>query len=176
MPRSRPDVPGAENTGRLIAIARRSARRAPMEELESGLITVDAGLEGDHKGRKFPLRRITVLAREDWEAALGELAGPGGAAPRLAWTVRRANLFVAGIALPRARGGRLRIGPVALEVTYPTQPCARMEEAHPGLLKALHPHWRGGVTCKVLSGGLVQTGDPVEVLLAPPDERAPRLP
>jgi MOSC domain-containing protein YiiM len=77
--------------------------------------------------------------------------------------------------LPRARGGILRIGDVKLEVTYPTQPCRRMDEAFAGLLKALHPDWRGGVTCQVLEGGRVTVGDEVEVLVSPP-EREMRLP
>lgn len=161
--------------GRLIGIARRDAVRAPMEELAGGAITVDGGLEGDHKGPKFPRRRITVLAREAWEEALAELNGAEGETVRLPWTVRRANLFVEGVRLPRARGGILRIGPVKLEVTFPTQPCQRMEEAHAGLLKALHPDWRGGVTCKVLEGGTVRIGDEVEVLVSPP-EQVMRLP
>lgn len=154
--------------GRLIGIARRPQRRAPMQEVQSGMITAAAGLECDHKGPKFPLRRITVLAREDWEAALAHLPDLAGL-PQLAWTLRRANLLVEGLRLPRARGGRLQIGPVVLEVTYPTQPCKRMDEAHPGLLKALHPDWRGGVTCRVLEGGIVRLGDEAAVLFAPPD-------
>jgi MOSC domain-containing protein YiiM len=146
-----------------------------MQESSTGTITVDGGLEGDHKGPKFPRRRITVLAREAWEEALAALPPVDGAPVRLPWTTRRANLFVEGIRLPRARGGIVRIGPVKLEVTYPTQPCSRMDEAHPGLLKALHPDWRGGITCQVLEGGDVAIGDEVEVLLSPP-EHAMRLP
>jgi MOSC domain-containing protein YiiM len=146
-----------------------------MEEITAGTITLDGGLEGDHKGPKFPKRRITVLAREAWEEALAELRAADGSAVRLPWTARRANLLVEGVRLPRARGGILRIGDVKLEVTYPTQPCRRMEEAHVGLLKALHPDWRGGVTCQVLKGGEVKIGDEVEVLHAPP-EHVVRLP
>jgi MOSC domain-containing protein YiiM len=147
-----------------------------MEELASGHISVDAGLEGDHKGPKFPMRRITVLALEDWQAALADLAAGGAeGAVALPWTVRRANLLVQGLRLPRARGAILEIGPVALEVTYPTQPCRRMDEAWPGLLKALHPDWRGGVTCRVLVGGLVRIGDSARVRYAPP-EKVARLP
>lgn len=145
-----------------------------MEEIGQGDITVDRGLEGDHKGPKFPLRRITVLALEDWERALAELAGPAGP-PALPWTARRANLLVQGVRLPRARGAILTVGPIKLEVTYPTQPCARMDEAHLGLLVALHPEWRGGVTCRVLEGGRVTVGDPVVLVHSPP-ERTPRLP
>jgi MOSC domain-containing protein YiiM len=168
-------VSAGSEAGRLIGIARRDAVRAPMEEILAGSITVDRGLEGDHKGPKFPRRRITVLAREAWEEALAELGAADGAPVTLPWTVRRANLLVEGVRLPRARGAILRVGPVTLEVTHPTQPCQRMEEAYPGLLKALHPDWRGGVTCQVLAGGTVRVGDAVAVLHAPPEHVA-RLP
>jgi MOSC domain-containing protein YiiM len=168
-------VTAVSSVGRLIGIARRSAVRAPMEELNEGRITVDGGLEGDHKGPKFPKRRITVLAIEDWLAALRDLGEADGRAIDLPWTARRANLLVEGIRLPRARGGILRIGPVRLEITYPTQPCRRMDEVHQGLLKALHPEWRGGVTCAVIKGGTIAMGDEAEVLHAPP-EVVPRLP
>jgi len=162
-------------TGRLIGIARRPERRAPMEEIDAGEIGVESGLEGDHKGPKFPRRRITVLAIEDWRRALAELSDLAGPVP-LPWTVRRANLLVEGVRLPRAAGAILEIGPVALEVTFPTQPCRRMDEAHPGLLKALHPDWRGGVTCRVLAGGHVRLGDVARVVSSPPERGRLRLP
>ena len=72
-------------------------------------------------------------------------------------------------------GGVVRIGPVVLEITYPTTPCKRMDEARDGLMGAIYPDWRGGVTCRVLEGGRVAIGDPVEVLVSPP-ERTIRLP
>lgn len=31
----------------------------------------------------------------------------------------------------------------------------------PGLFEALKPHWRGGVTCRVISGGVIHTDMPV---------------
>jgi MOSC domain-containing protein YiiM len=145
-----------------------------MEQIEEGFVAAGGGLEGDHKGQKFPARGITVLTREGWEAALADLEGPVRPVV-LPWITRRANLFVEGAALPRGRGGIVRIGPVLLEVTYPTQPCRRMEEAYPGLLKALHPDWRGGITARVLEGGLVRLGDEVEIVAAP-TEKAIRLP
>ena len=75
-----------------------------MREVEHGQITTVAGLVGDHKGAKFKNRAITILAREDWQDALAELSDLAGPVP-LPWTVRRANLFVEGVRLPRARGG-----------------------------------------------------------------------
>lgn len=147
-----------------------------MEELAAGRITTESGLEGDHKGAKFKDRQITAISLEQWQSALEALALlEGGATPKLDWTVRRANLLVQGVRLPRARGGIVRVGPVKLEITGPTLPCSRMEEAYAGLLKALHPEWRGGITARVLEGGDVSVGDEVEVLLCPP-EKTIRLP
>lgn len=156
--------------GRLVGIAGRVARRAPMQERAGGRITVAAGLEGDFKGAKYPRRQITVLAREAWEAALNKIGHD-----TLPWTVRRANLLTEGVRLPRSAGGILRIGQVLLEVTGQTYPCRRMEEACAGLLSALAKDWRGGVTTRVIEGGLVEQGDLVEVLVDPPEIR-PRLP
>jgi MOSC domain-containing protein YiiM len=141
-----------------------------MQEIAEGLVSLEAGLVGDYKGAKFPLRQITVLTREAWRAAAVEIGDPG-----LPWTVRRANLLVEGVELPRAKGGILGVGPVRLEVTGQTYPCVRMEEAHAGLLKALARNWRGGVICRVLSGGQIGLGEAVEVLLRP-REVIPRLP
>ncbi|MEM7636959.1 MAG: MOSC domain-containing protein, partial [Pseudomonadota bacterium] len=95
--------------------------------------------------------------------------------PDLAWTARRANLLVQGVDLPRAAGGVLRINDVVLEVTSQTVPCKRMDDALNGLRKALHPDWRGGVSCRVLEGGRVMLDDRVEVLVSPP-QRVIRLP
>lgn len=154
--------------GRLIGIAWRPARQAPMQSVDSVLVTKERGVEGDHKGAKFPRRAVTVLAREDWEAALSDL---GVADNELAWTERRANLLVEAVRLPRALGATLRIGPLLIEVTYPTTPCRRMDEVRPGLKRALYPDWRGGVTCRVLEGGCIAIGDAVEVVQSPPERQ-----
>ncbi len=146
-----------------------------MELCDSVDISLEAGVAGDHKGRKFKRRAVTILAREDWEAALGDLAATGADVGGLDWTVRRANLLVEGLRLPRAVGATLRIGPAVLEVTYPTTPCARMDEACEGLRKALHPNWRGGVTCLVVEGGHVEIGDVIDIIQSPP-ERTRKLP
>lgn len=142
-----------------------------MELLASAEIDPACGLHGDCKGLKFPKRQITILSAEDWDDALASIA-----APALPWTTRRANLLVRGLRLPRARGAVLRIGEVCVEVTGQTYPCIRMEKAHPGLLKALAPAWRGGLTCRVSRGGSIRPGATVEVLVRPPDEKSPHLP
>lgn len=158
---------------KLVSVAGRPSRRAPMIVADAGLITVEAGLEGDCKGAKHPSRQITVLAQEDWDAALADLSTD---AAHLPWTIRRANLLVAGVRLPRVKGAVLSIGTARLEVTGQTYPCHRMDEAFPGLLKALAPNWRGGVTCRVLSGGNIAAGDEVSIESTPPEPRQRHLP
>ena len=153
-------------SGRLAGIAWRPKRLAPMQTVDSIEISLEVGVVGDHKGAKYERRAVTILAREGWQAALCELGDLS-----LDWTACRANLLVEGARLPRALGATLRIGPVLLEVTYPTTPCARMDEAREGLRKALHPEWRGGVTCKVLQGGRVTLGDAVAVVQSPPERQ-----
>jgi len=162
-------------SGRLIGIAWRPARFAPMQTVDSVEISTDRGVAGDHKGAKFKRRAVTILCREDWEAAIADLAMTGVETGDLDWTTRRANLLVEGVRLPRAIGATLRIGSALLEVTYPTTPCARMDAAREGLRKALHPNWRGGVTCQVIEGGCVSIGDSVDIVQSPP-ERQRRLP
>jgi len=162
--------------GTLIGIAWRAARRAQMMEVATGEIAVGKGLVGDHKGARFLNRALTILSQEDWSAALADLSAAAAGEPvSLPWTMRRANLLVEGVRLPRARGAIVRVGEARLEVTYPTSPCARMDESHAGLRKALAPEWRGGVTCRVLEGGPIALGDAVVIEHAPP-ETVRRLP
>ena len=145
-------------SGNLIGIARKAKRGAPVEEIDTVQVTVDNGLEGDKRG-KLKNRQVSILAKEDWNAALGEL----GEGVNLPWTTRRANLLTQGVDLPQQAGAKIAIGPVLLEVMDETDPCEIMERAHKGLRKALEPDWRGGVLCRVLEGGVINIGDTVEI-------------
>jgi len=159
--------------GRVIGLARRAVSRAPMEEVPSCLITPEIGVLGDCKGQRFPLRQVTILSREDWEAALADVAASTtSGAIDLPWTARRANVFVEGVKLPRGEGSVISLGGALLEVTEETYPCAQMELALRGLREALSPDWRGGVTCKVLSGGSVAIGDRISVIRHKVNRRA----
>lgn len=145
-------------SGLLRAIATRPAKRVPMRVHDVAEIDRHAGLHGDF-GRKPGKAQVTVLSEEAWQAACGEV----GVA--LAWTLRRANLLVTGIPVQPVAGARITIGAVVLEVTGETDPCRRMEEAHPGLQQALTPEARGGVRCRVLTGGRIRVGDSVAWML-----------
>ena len=147
--------------GKLIGIARREAHKAPMELLNEAEIAIKGGVANDFRGQGRQ-RQVTILAIEDWRAALAELGVTDET--KLPWTVRRANLLTEGLALPREAGARLKIGAAELEVNIETAPCARMDEAYQGLRAALTPHWRGGVCCAVVTGAHVALGD--EAVLA----------
>lgn len=145
------------SSGRLEAIAIRSAPHAPMQVLEHADVSREAGVEGDARGAPGD-RQVTVLAVEAWQAACSEIGA------NLPWTTRRANLLVSGVELEATLGSRLEIGDVRLEVTGETDPCRVMDAQHPGLRAALEPGWRGGVTCRVLEGGSIAVGDRAELV------------
>jgi len=161
-------------TGKLIAIAIRPERRAPMETRERIKVRQGGGLVGDHAGDD-PDRLVTVLSKESWADACASLAPPADPENELPWLTRRANLLIEGLRLPRAAGALLRVGEAELEVTQQTYPCKRMEEARAGLLKALAQDWRGGVLCKVRRPGEIAIDDRVEIVPAP-EEMDRKLP
>jgi len=147
-------------SGKLIGIARRPKPRAPMEELPRIDVSIDNGLDGDARGVVLD-RHVTVIFREDWEAACKD---HGKALP---WVTRRANLYVEGVSGFKQVGARLRIGAVVLEITEENPPCRVMDLQSQGLRAALAPDWRAGVACNVLTPGVIALGDRVEVVERP---------
>ena len=142
--------------GELVGIAIRDAKRAAMRELQSANVTPDAGVADDFRGKPGK-RQVTLLSADVWNTVCAELSSD------LPWTIRRANLLVAGIDLPKSAGETIQVGSVKLRVTMETDPCSRMDEQHDGLRAALTPDWRGGVCCEVLSGGEISIGDSVQI-------------
>ena len=143
--------------GRLIGIARREKKRAPMETLDSAEISTDTGVAEDFRGKPGK-RQVTLLSAEAWQEACNELGQD------VAWTTRRSNLLVEDLDLPQAAGQLIAIGDVRLKTTMEVDPCFRMDEQVDGLKKALQPDWRGGVGCEVVQGGTVSIGDVVELI------------
>jgi len=143
--------------GKVLGIARRAAKRAPMETLQATSISEASGVAGDTRGRPGD-RQVTLLSSEDWQAACAD------AGTDMPWTTRRANILVGGVELPHVAGAIIEIGDVRLEVTMETAPCSRMDEQYDGLRRALMPGWRGGVCCRVIEGGDVRVGSRVRIL------------
>ena len=148
--------------GRLLGIARKAYKFAPMETLNEAQITAAGGLVGDYRGVLNPAkanrRQVTIFTREDWELALREIGAEAN------WADRRCNLFVEGMVLPRDSGVVVRIGESAtLEITGECDPCKRMEAVAIGLFPALRPDWRGGRLMRVTAPGAIRVGDEVRI-------------
>ena len=149
----------------LKGIARRAAKRAPMEALTHATISQATGVQGDFRGKPSK-RQVTILSEESWKTVEQEYGAP------LDWLIRRANLLVAGITFNHESiGNTLTIGQVVLEITKECDPCYRMDEQVKGLQKRLTPAFTGGVCCKVIRGGSIHLGD--QVILGHP--RPPKL-
>lgn len=150
--------------GRLAGIARHDRPRGPMEELTRARVTVEHGVEGDGRGTSLRTkgRQVSLIEAESWAATMAQLGLEGDAA--LPWYMRRANLLVEGISLPRETGTVLAIGDkLRVAITMECDPCQRMDEIHPGLKNALRPEWRGGVLGTVLSDGEIAVGDEIRI-------------
>lgn len=126
-------------------------KRLPMEELDEAQVDADRGLAGCAHARAKSKRQVLVVDRETLEAMS---LRPG----ILRENITTQGLDVNGLAL----GQELRIGQVRLEVSAVCTPCDQMEKIRPGLRREL---WgRRGMLCRVLAGGVIRRGDPIERL------------
>lgn len=142
-------------TPTIIGLAIAPKIMAPMQKCDHADISIEAGIAGDARGRKNH-RQITILFEQDWLDAVAETG------EAMDWTERRANIYIADMRSPQQEGGIFTIGDVQLEVMMETDPCDLMEKQRTGLKAALTPDWRGGVCCKVISGGHIKLGDKVQ--------------
>ena len=141
----------------IIGIAVKGQSGGKVSVVETAVCHSDSGIEGDYHSRGA--RQLTILFKADWEAACAEVDVD------LPWTTRRANLYVDGMILPDQKGAHLHIGDAIFEVTGETKPCHIMEAAQVGLRAALTSNWRGGVTCRIVQGGMIKQGDGVRQLI-----------
>lgn len=152
---------GRAMTGRLAGIARHAVPKGPMAVIDTAIVTLEGGIEGDVRGRVKPggrgRRQVTLIERGDWDAALAAIDRD------IPWQERRANLLVEDFDLPHIPGTRLRIGSVLLEITMECDPCHRMDAIADGLHAALTPDWRGGVCTRVIEGGTIRIGDNIRI-------------
>jgi MOSC domain-containing protein YiiM len=145
------DIPG-----RLEAIWLKRMRRGPIEAVERAILKVQQGLVSntDQGGR----RQVTLLEHEVWQALMAQV---GATLPP---SIRRANVLLSGIRLVNSRKRILSIGACRIRILGETKPCERMEEAYPGLQKAMYAEWAGGAFGEVLDDGEIVVGDLVRWL------------
>jgi MOSC domain-containing protein YiiM len=139
--------------GRLERIWIKRAHRGPMDAVREAELLAGRGLVGNaNQGGR---RQVTLIERERFEAqvaALGATLDP---------SARRANLMLSGLALADSRGRTLRIGRTRVRIFGETKPCERMDEALPGLRRAMYDNWGGGAFGEVIEGGRIAIGDDV---------------
>ncbi len=143
--------------GQVRWIGVRPESRGQMLELDAVEARREAGLTGDH-ARPGPrnARQVTLIQWEHLAVASALLNR------ELSPVDLRRNIAVAGINLFSLKGRRFRIGQALLETTGWCQPCARLEERlGPGTFQAMRGH--GGITARVLEGGIIRLHDQVRV-------------
>jgi MOSC domain-containing protein YiiM len=127
-------------------------RKVPRNEAH---LVTDFGLEGDrHAGR--PERQVSILNAETVSelAQRGMPVQPG---------VLGENMTVEGLPVMQLRtGARLRVGEAELEITGDRPACREMLEIHAEALKAMVG--RAGKMARVVRGGTVRPGDPIELV------------
>jgi MOSC domain-containing protein YiiM len=156
--------------GRLEAIVLRPARQQPAYFIDEVEALPGYGLMGDRRStqeRTTPQarkREITLLQAEHLP-----LIAQWGNLDRLSPLDLRRNLIVSGINLLAMRSPfptsslHWQIGDqVQIEITGPCDPCSRMEkELGHGVYNAMRGH--GGMTARVVVGGILRVGDSVRL-------------
>ena len=151
--------------GRLEWIGLRPAHRASVRVVEQAEAVPEQGLVGDYRSARGGARQVTLIQAEHLPA-IAALCGCERVAPE--WL--RRNLVVSGINLLALRDRAFTVGEVWLEGSGLCHPCSRMEQAvGPGGFQAMRGH--GGITARVIRGGLLRVGDTVR--LADPPREAP---
>jgi MOSC domain-containing protein YiiM len=142
--------------GRVEWIGVRPARREPVVAVDSVEVRGGSGLTGDRfRGGASSKRQVTLIQAEHL-AVIAQLLGRDHVDPSLL----RRNIVVSGINLLSLNGAQFTVGGAVLEGTGPCHPCSRMEETFgAGGYSAVRGH--GGITARVLTGGIIHIGDPV---------------
>ena len=144
--------------GRIEWIGIRPAKKAELSSVEEAEISIEAGIVGDHYSGKSRKRQVTLIQKEHLQT-VASILQKEEIDPKLT----RRNIVIAGINLLSLKEKQFQIGEVVLETTGLCHPCSRMEEnLGEGGYTAMRGH--GGITTKVIRGGIVKVGDKVKFL------------
>jgi MOSC domain-containing protein YiiM len=144
--------------GKVTWIGIRPAHRAAMRVVQDTQLETGRGLVGDRYSRLDGGRQVTLMQSESL-ATIASHLGRESVPPQ---DLRR-NIITMGINLMALKGRRFRIGQVVFETSGECHPCSRMEETlGAGGYNAVRG--LGGITARVIEGGQIRVGDPVEPL------------
>ncbi|MBO0939023.1 MOSC domain-containing protein [Fibrella sp. HMF5335] len=145
--------------GKLDYISIRPARNEAVSSLSEVKVELDGGLAGDHYSGQNGKRHVTLLQAEHLPVIASFMGWPS-----LDPALTRRNLVVSGLNLLALKGQTVQIGDeVQLEYTGECYPCSKMETAFgAGGYNALRGH--GGITARVIRGGVIRVGDAVRVV------------
>jgi MOSC domain-containing protein YiiM len=145
-----------------IFIARSGGQ--PAERVEEIEALEDRGLAGDRfvEGTSYwsgvDECQVTLIALE----ALEEIAAKTDVS--VMEGQHRRNIVTRGVDLLKLRGTRFQVGDAVLEFDRPRPPCRYIQSvSEPGMTKALGRN-RGGICARVIEGGVIRQGDPIEVV------------
>lgn len=143
-------------TGRIEWIGARPGRGETMVAVESAQLDAGKGMVGDRfRGRLGAARQLTLIQHEHL-CVIGACLNRDAIEP----AVLRRNIVVSGINLLALKDKRFRLGDALLEYSGLAHPCSKMETAlGPGGYNAMRGH--GGITARILEGGVVRVGDRV---------------
>ena len=144
--------------GRVEWIGIRPARGASLIALQSVLVDLNKGLEGDRfSGGAGNPRQVTLIQQEHLPVIAACLHRES-----IPPSLLRRNLVVSGINLLAMKGKSFRIGEAILEFSGLCHPCSKMERLlGAGGYNAMRGH--GGITARVCRAGLVRLDDSVRI-------------
>ena len=145
------------HAGRVEWIGVRPKRREPPLSVEEVQAIAGRGLEGDHRAsaRAGSARQVTLIQAEHLNAVMHLLVRE-----RVDPALIRRNLVISGINVLALKDQVFTIGGVVIEGTGPCEPCSRMEQnLGRGGYNAMRGH--GGITARIVAGGVIRIGDVV---------------
>lgn len=140
--------------GEATWIGIRPSDKSDIEIVEHVTADPEQGLVGDHYRGRSGNRQVTLIQAEHL-AAVASLLGRTEA--MLDPILPRRNIVVRGVNLLAMKEKRFWVGDVLLEYTGLCHPCSFMEESlGSGGYNAMRGH--GGITARVIEGGLITLG------------------
>ncbi|WP_254508003.1 MOSC domain-containing protein [Anatilimnocola floriformis] len=149
--------------GQLLAIGVAPKAKAPLEAIETAVIT-DKGIAGDRysagkgagqRGRVKDEQHVTLISEEAIVAACEESGLP------ITHLLTRRNLLVRGVPLADLLSKYFRVGEVVLFGFEDCAPCGYLEKmTFPFMKQSLKN--RGGIRAVVVNGGTIRVGDEVK--------------